>query len=316
MPAKLKDKPKLPKPKPSKPVIRPDYVIAGSGALYVGDCNVVMPKLAAVMAGKVDLFFADPPFNINHDYGEGFIDRISETAYRRFTRQYIINAIPLIRPGGAMFLHLPDHAVADAYCIARDLGMEPINWVVLHQEFGQYGETRFITSKVHLLYFVKPGGKRTWNVKEILEPSQRLLTDDARTITAKYKGFRPMLDVWHGENLGRVQGNNAERWGTGKRGADIDKMLSKASREFTHPNQLPEMYLARIIRCASNAGDLVFDAFTGSGTSWVVADTLDRHWVGTELTHYVAESAHARVSRKGVVRDVAGKLANGPCKVE
>lgn len=306
------------KPAASSPAPTPTYRLSKpvAGSLYVGDASEMMSRLSrAGMAGKVDLFFADPPFNIGHDYGEGFIDNISEASYKVFTRDYVFNAIRLIRPGGAMFLHLPDHEVADAYAFARDMGMEPINWLILHQEFGQYGESRFITSKVHCLYFVKPGGPRTWNVEEILEPGQRLNTGDARTETAKYKGLRPMLDVWHGANLGRVQGNNKERWGKKTRPVAWQKKLSYAAQAYTHPNQVPEMYLARIIRCASNPGDLVFDAFFGSGTSWAVAAATGRRFMGTELTDYVAESGFARVQR-GVVRDVNGPLVNGPCKVE
>lgn len=305
-----------PKKMPAPP--KPAYVISGrgpSGALYVGDALAMMPRLTrAGMAGTVDLFFADPPFNIGHDYGDGFNDRQTEIVYQDFTNRWVASATRMIRPGGALFMHLPDHVAPYAYVQARRCGLEPINTIILHQEFGQYGESKFIGSHVQLLYFVKPGGARTWNVEEILEPSQRLLSGDPRVTTAKFKGMRPMLDVWSGPMLGRVQGNNDERWGTETRGDKINGTLSEKAREYTHPNQLPELYMARIIRCASKEGQLIFDPFCGSCTSWAVARALGRRFVGTELSDYVAESGFAR-ARQGVVRDVRLPLGNNLSKL-
>ena len=46
-------------------------------------------------------------------------------------------------------------------------------------------------------------------------------------------------------------------------------------RRRNHENQLPELYLARIIKAISNAGDLV-SPFAGSGTTGTVARALQR----------------------------------------
>jgi site-specific DNA-methyltransferase (adenine-specific) len=49
-----------------------------------------------------------------------------------------------------------------------------------------------------------------------------------------------------------------------------------------HPTQKPEKLLAKIILASSNAGDLVFDPFLGSGTTSVTAKKLGRAYVGIE----------------------------------
>ena len=41
--------------------------------------------------------------------------------------------------------------------------------------------------------------------------------------------------------------------------------------------------LDRIISMGTNEGDLVFDPFGGSGTTYAVAQMLKRKWIGTEL---------------------------------
>jgi adenine-specific DNA-methyltransferase len=45
----------------------------------------------------------------------------------------------------------------------------------------------------------------------------------------------------------------------------------------------PERLLERIIRIASNPGDLVFDSFAGSGTTGAVAHKMGRRWIMVEL---------------------------------
>ncbi|MDR1484070.1 MAG: hypothetical protein LBT09_04520, partial [Planctomycetaceae bacterium] len=49
-----------------------------------------------------------------------------------------------------------------------------------------------------------------------------------------------------------------------------------------YPTQKPEALMERIIKCASNEGDLVLDPFLGGGTTAIVADRLNRRWVGID----------------------------------
>ncbi|MFH1544044.1 MAG: site-specific DNA-methyltransferase [Patescibacteria group bacterium] len=46
-----------------------------------------------------------------------------------------------------------------------------------------------------------------------------------------------------------------------------------------YPTQKPEDLLERIIRVSSNPGDVVLDAFAGSGTTAAVAEKLSRRWI-------------------------------------
>ena len=48
-------------------------------------------------------------------------------------------------------------------------------------------------------------------------------------------------------------------------------------------NELSLKLLYRVILLASNEGDLVFDPFGGSGTTYVVAEHLRRHWIGSDI---------------------------------
>ena len=59
--------------------------------------------------------------------------------------------------------------------------------------------------------------------------------------------------------------------------------MHNLSQERTgYPAQKPEALLERIIRTSSNTGDIVLDAFAGSGTTCAVAEKLGRRWIGID----------------------------------
>jgi 16S rRNA G966 N2-methylase RsmD len=51
---------------------------------------------------------------------------------------------------------------------------------------------------------------------------------------------------------------------------------------LSYPTQKPEQLLERIIQSSSNPGDLVLDAFAGSGTTPAVAERLGRRWIAID----------------------------------
>jgi DNA modification methylase len=65
---------------------------------------------------------------------------------------------------------------------------------------------------------------------------------------------------------------------------DINPVNSQAAERNGYPTQKPEALLERIIMACSNEGDLVIDAFAGSGTTLAVAEKLNRLWVGLDCS--------------------------------
>jgi len=68
-----------------------------------------------------------------------------------------------------------------------------------------------------------------------------------------------------------------------------------------YPTQKPEEILQRIILASSNEGDIVFDAFMGSGTTGIVAKKLKRGFIGCEIGDIYYEAVKD-------IRSVANKL--------
>ena len=164
----------------------------------------------------------------------------------------------------------------------RKLAM--INWCIWHFRFGQNRLGNFIVSKVHALYFAKDRDNRRWNPEAVLEPSDRaaVYADPRTHAKEQHAGMRVPLDVWYGNYWGRIQGNNKER-------------------RHQHQNQIPEVYLERVIRACSNEGDLVLDPFLGSGTTCTVARALKRRSIGIEFAEANAQSAFKRIEA-GAIR--------------
>lgn len=63
---------------------------------------------------------------------------------------------------------------------------------------------------------------------------------------------------------------------------DIFPVNSQAAERVDYPTQKPEALLSRVIATSSNAGDIVLDAFAGSGTTCAVAEKLGRRWIGID----------------------------------
>jgi site-specific DNA-methyltransferase (adenine-specific) len=249
--------------------------------VYVGDCRKVLAKLPAK---SVDLVFADPPFNWDVRYGE-WDDKRPREEYLGFTRGWLDGCIRVLADHGSLWVNIPDDTAAEIVLHLKSRGLAMINWCIWHFRFGQHRAGNFIVSKVHALYFAKDPANRKWNPDEVLEPSDRAaIYGDQRTFNKKegHSGLRVPLDVWYGMHWGRVQGNNKER-------------------RKNHQNQIPEVYLERVIRACSDPGDLVLDPFLGSGTTGTVARGLGRRSIGIEFSGANAKSAFARI-KNGPIR--------------
>lgn len=282
------------KRKPSKPDLEhthPDTQVVAS--VRIGDCREKLLEFDEVKDAQVDLVFADPPFNWSRDYdrhetGDAWDDAsMTREQYLDFTYQWLDMCVASLKPTGSMWVNIPDDSAAEIVVHLKK-SMHMVNWCIWHYRFGQNTTGRFINSKVHALYFCKDTSNRTWNADPILEESdRRAIYSDPRTENKRDgmpSGMRVPMDVWYGKFWGRIQGNNKER-------------------RAKHDNQLPEVYLQRVIACSSNPGDIVLDPFLGSGTTGVVAHAMGRHFIGTEFSKPNAKMAFERIV-DGPIREI------------
>jgi len=65
---------------------------------------------------------------------------------------------------------------------------------------------------------------------------------------------------------------------------DIPELPTNSSERLGYPTQKPEALLERIIKASSNEKDIILDSFCGCGTSLVVAEKLNRKWIGIDVS--------------------------------
>ena len=227
-----------------------------------GDCVQWLGQQSKPFA---DLIFADPPFNIGYKY-DLYEDRKAYEDYYAWTEQWMAGCKGVLKPTGSFWVAIGDDYAAEIRLIGRKLGLHLRNWVIWHYTFGQQTKAKFARSHTHLFYFVNDPKEFTFNDQAVRTFSDRLREYADRR--ASKDGKMPN-DVW--SEFPRVCGTFVERvqW---------------------HPCQMPESVLSRIIRVSSRPGDVVFDPFSGSGTTLAVAKKLSREFLGTELSaSYVAE---------------------------
>src|SRR5262249_40394612 len=148
--------------------------------------------------------------------------------------------------------------------LLEDLGFHLRNMIAWHYTFGQAQKRRFTPSWTPIFYVVKDPNNYTFNADAVRVPSDRQTRYNDRRANPLGKvpndvwvlrpdqespaHFHPATDVW---KISRVAGTFKERAG--------------------HVTQLPLALAERIIRVASNPGDVVLDPFAGTGTVLVAA---------------------------------------------
>ncbi len=61
-----------------------------------------MPLLES---NSIDVFFADPPFNLQKNYGAQVNDGLGDAEYIEWCYRWIDEGIRLLKPGGAFYLY-------------------------------------------------------------------------------------------------------------------------------------------------------------------------------------------------------------------
>lgn len=97
-----------------------------------------------------------------------------------------------------------------------------------------------------------------------------------RVFWPKKEGGTPRLKWFADELVGSAM---PDVW------SDIPPISARAAERLGYPTQKPEALLERILLASSNEGDVVLDPFCGCGTAIAVAQRLNRHWIGIDVTH-------------------------------
>jgi DNA modification methylase len=77
--------------------------------------------------------------------------------------------------------------------------------------------------------------------------------------------------------------------------SDVPPVASQSKERIGYPTQKPLALLERIIKISSNEGDVVLDAFCGSGTTLVAARRLGRKFIGIDQSERAIAISRTRL---------------------
>jgi len=242
--------------------------------LILGDNLTLMREMASE---SIDLIYLDPPFFSNRHYetlwgddGEirSFEDRWAGGIehYIAWLKERVFEMHRLLKPTGSIFLHCDWHADAyiRVYILDKIFGeknfLNDIVWC-----YGSGGASKSHFSRKHdTIFWYRKSSEYTFNVDEVRE-------EYSSPEKVKYKVIKGKSYLRKNE-LGRVP---FDWWA-------MPILTNTAKERIGYPTQKPEALLERIILAASNKGDVVLDPFVGGGTTIVVADKLERRWIGID----------------------------------
>jgi site-specific DNA-methyltransferase (adenine-specific) len=240
--------------------------------LVNADC--VKGALRHLADASVDLIITDPPYGIQGDrlhrhYNrderyvvDGYVE-VEAGRYNAFSRAWIAQAQRVLRPGGQIYIVSGYTNLYDVLDALRGTSLREINHLIWKYNFGVYTSTKFVSSHYHILYYAKPGGRRTFNLQA------RFALDDGAPDGGS-ANYRDREDVW--------AINREYKPGRAK-----------------NKNELPLALLEKMIAYSSNEGDLVCDFFMGGGSAGIAAIGMNRRFAGFEISKKAYDACVKRI---------------------
>lgn len=229
------------------------------GIVFNIDCQILFNN---IKDDSIDCIFADPPFNLNKEYGKGFTDNMKKEEYLNWCFSWIDDCIRVLKEGGALFLYNIPRWLYH-YCSYLDDKMVFRNWIAMTMKNTYPRGNTLYPAHYGLIYFTK-GKPRVFNKIRLPIPICRHCKKEIKD----YGGHRDKLnskglnltDFW--EDTSPVRHN---------------KFKTRIA------NELKPMIPNRAIQMSTKKGDIVLDPFGGGGSTFQEAQSIERYWLGSEI---------------------------------
>jgi len=255
-----------------------------NGKLFCGDA---VKWLRSLESSSVDLIFADPPYNIKKASWDEFE---SMTAYVAWSREWIAEAARILKPEGTLYVCGFSEILADIKVAVAPL-FTGCRWLVWHYKNKANLGRDWGRSHESLLHLRK-GRTHTFNVDAVRIPY------GAHTL--KYPEHPQAETSQYGNGARSAERDDWTPHPQGAKAKDVIELPTTCNgmgEKTPHPTQKPEELLRKLVLASSNAGDLIVDPFSGSGTTVVVAEQLKRRWLGCDNAPRHNEWAIHRLER-------------------
>lgn len=268
------------------------YFSTYRGKLYRYDAIKFLKQLES---NSIDLIFADPPYNIKKAEWDTFAN---QKEYVEWSMLWITEAHRVLKHTGSLYICGFSEILADIKWSASKL-FKGCKWLVwfyrnkanLGNDWGRSHES--------ILHFRK-SKDFIFNVDDIRIPyNEHTLKYPKRTQaeSSQYSNGKKYDMVWEPNPLGAKPKDVLE----------IPAISNGAWEKYPHLTQKPVELLRKVILSSSNPHDLVLDPFGGSGTTYAVAEALNRRWLGTELELAYCNIIQQRLCDTNHIERIAGR---------
>ena len=271
--------------------------------LIWGDNKLALLALREEFAGKIDLIYIDPPFDVGADFSmkvkigeEGKIGKeqsiMEMVAYRdtwgQHTNSYLTMIYErlllmreLLSDRGSIYVHCDWRVNAYVRLIMDELfGKEnfqrEIIWRIGWVSGYKAAVKNWVRNHDSILFYVKDRRSFIFNKEYIPYPDDYVRRDGNRPSGEGY----PIEDTWNCTDLDKMHSI---------------QIVSFSNEKTGYDNQKNESLLKRIIEASSNEDSIVADFFVGSGTAAVVAEKLGRRWIACDLGRFAVHTATKRL---------------------
>jgi len=220
----------------------------------------------------VRLIYIDPPFSTRRDFKgsqdqKAYQDKMAGAEFLEFLRKRLVLLKELLSNDGSIYVHLDWKKAHYVKALLDEIFKENHfqNEIIWHY-YNIAASSKKFFAKNHdvIFWYSKVNTKQIFNLENLRIPYEEgsAYAKKGWSKTSKYmpnpKG-KLMDDVWR-----------------------IPTINNMAKERIGYPTQKPEILIERIIKASSNKGDIVLDAFAGSGTTLAVAEKSGRRWIGID----------------------------------
>lgn len=238
------------------------YLSDGKTTIFNEDC---LDILREIKDESIDLIFADPPYNLGKDFGNGSDKWDSLSKYLEWCQSWINECIRVLKPDGTFYVmnatqHMP---YIDIYISSK---IKVVNRIIWHYDSsGVQAKNKFGSLYEPILMAVKDEKNYKFNFEDIQVEAKtgakRKLIDYRKKIPTVYNSKKTPGNVWY-----------------------FPRVRFRMPEYEDHPSQKPESLLERIVLASSSPEDVVLDPFAGTFTTCAVAQRFERNTVGIEIS--------------------------------
>lgn len=243
--------------------------------IYKQDCIQFMKGMEDE---SVDLVIADPPYNLNKNFGNNSDQWNSVDDWVEWSHKWIDECVRILKPKGSIFIYGIHHYLCylQVYLYEKDLKYR--RQIIWHYENGFSGYKNSPSATYEpILWFSKTDDYTYHTIREPYKSKKRL----KNKITKNGKVWTPHPDGKHAGDVWNIPTLAGKRF---------------AEEKVDHPTQKPLKLCDRIIKHFSNPKGLVYIPFAGSGSECVSAISNNRNFIATEVNPDYIKTAKERLN--------------------